>query len=122
MLLIRITRNVLSDFHCSRVFQYQRPPITAITASAAWIEEEGLMNSYQYMIEKWMAENRHRMVQCPYQPGRLLISEKSCGQRQLKAKKENLDDVMSGDVFDYMYKKGLSICLTCNAMRKAKAA
>jgi len=86
------------------------------------VEKEGAMNGYQHQIEKWMAENRHRMVQCPNQPGRLLITEKSCWQRQLQARKENLDDVMSGDVFDYMYKKGLSICLTCNAMRKAKAA
>ena len=80
------------------------------------------MNSHQYLIEKWLAENRHRMVQCPNQPGSLLISENSCWQRRLRAKKENLDDVMSGDVYDYMYKKGLSVCLTCNAMRKAKAA
>jgi hypothetical protein len=80
------------------------------------------MNGYHHLIEKWMAENRHRMVQCPNQPGSLLISEDSCWQRRRKAKKENLDDVMSGDVFDYMYKKGLSVCLTCNAMKKAKAA
>jgi hypothetical protein len=85
-------------------------------------EKEGTMKAYQHQIEKWLAENRHRMVQCPNQPGRLLITEKSCWQRQRLARKENLDDVMSGDVFDYMYKKGLSICLTCNAMKKAKAA
>ncbi|HET6491180.1 MAG TPA: hypothetical protein VFG28_15595 [Syntrophales bacterium] len=80
------------------------------------------MNGYHHLIEKWMAENRHRMVHCPNQPGSLLITEKSCWERRRKAKRENLDDVMSGDVFDYMYKKGLSVCLTCSAMRKAKAA
>jgi len=107
-------------------------PITPLNAETVFnfgtayqrheFKKEGAMKGYQNQIEKWMAENRHRMVQCPNQPGRLLITEKSCWQRQLQARKENLDDVMSGDVFDYMYKKGLSICLTCNAMRKAKAA
>jgi hypothetical protein len=86
------------------------------------IEKEGAMRDLQGQINEWISLNRQNLIRCPNQPGNLLITKWSCRRRRLKAQKEDLANVMNGDVMDYVYRQGLSICLTCNAMRKAKAA
>lgn len=71
------------------------------------------MANQQRMTDEWLAANRHRMVNCLHQPGNLIISKQACRARREKANRENLDDNMQGDFFEYVHKKGLSICLTC---------
>lgn len=71
------------------------------------------MAKTQHVMEEWLAQNRHRLVNCAHQPGNLLISKQGCQARREKAKKQNLGDSMQGDFFDYIHKKGLAICLTC---------
>lgn len=71
------------------------------------------MAELQHRTDEWLAVNRHRMVNCLHQPGNLIISKQACRARKEKAKKENLDDSMQGDFFEYVHKKGLAICLSC---------
>jgi len=73
------------------------------------------MSRYQQIIEEWLTRNRNRMVKCALQPGNLLISRQSCLKRRQRAKEEDLTDIMKGDVLDYVYRKGLAICLNCEA-------
>ncbi len=80
------------------------------------------MKDLQGQINEWISRNRHNLIHCPHQPGNLLITKWSCRMRRLKAQKEDLANVMSGDVMDYVHRQGLSICLTCNAMKKKAAA
>ena len=75
------------------------------------------MANLQHMTNEWLAANRHRMVNCQYQPGNLIISEQACRARKEKAKRENLDENMQGDFFEYIHKKGLAICLGCASGR-----
>jgi hypothetical protein len=90
-------------------------------SSAARIEKEGTMRDLQGQINEWISRNRQNLIRCPNQPGNLLITKWSCRRRRLKAQKEDLANVMSGDVMDYVYRQGLSICLTCDALKKAAA-
>jgi hypothetical protein len=85
-------------------------------------KKERAMRDMQGQINEWISRNRQNLIRCPHQPGNLLITKWSCRMRRLKAQKEDLANVMSGDVMDYVHRQGLSICLNCNAMRKAKAA
>jgi hypothetical protein len=89
--------------------------------STARIEKEGAMRDLQGQINEWISRNRQNLIHCPYQPGNLLITKWSCRRRRLKAQKEDLTNVMSGDVMDYVHRQGLSICLTCDALKKAAA-
>ncbi len=79
------------------------------------------MRDIQGQMNDWISSNRQNMIHCPNQPGNLLISKQSCKKRRSKARQEDLTDTMKGDVMDYIYRKGLSICLTCAAMRKKAA-
>jgi len=63
--------------------------------------------------EEWLAQHRPEIIQCPYQPGNLLITRESCRKRRVKARNENYADMMKGDVLDYIYKSGLLRCRDC---------
>ena len=90
-------------------------------SSTARIEKERAMKDLQGQINVWISRNRQNLIRCPHQPGNLLITKWSCRMRRLKAQKEDLANVMSGDVMDYVHRQGLSICLNCNALKKAAA-
>jgi hypothetical protein len=90
-------------------------------STTARIKKEGAMRDLQGQIHEWISRNSENLIRCPHQPGNLLITKSSCRRRRLKAQKEDLANVMSGDVMDYIYRQGLSICLTCNALKKAAA-
>lgn len=68
----------------------------------------------QTAINDWMEKNGPMMVECPYQPGRLLITKTGCSERRKKAQVQNFASLMEGNFIDYMYKMGLYICLHCN--------
>lgn len=81
------------------------------------------MRNMQDRINEWISRNRQNMIRCPHQPGNLLITKQSCRRRQIRARQEDLTNVMQGDVMDYVYRQGLTICLACEAMKmKRKAA
>jgi hypothetical protein len=73
-------------------------------------------------VKKWLAENRQEMICCPYQPGQLMISKQSCSKRYEIGQREDFDDLMKGDVFNYAYKKGLSLCRNCPIGKKLAIA
>ena len=79
------------------------------------------MGTQQDRINEWISRNRQDMIHCPNQPGNLLITKESCRRRRLRAHQEDLSNVLRGDVMDYIYRQGLSICLTCTAARKKAA-
>ncbi len=68
---------------------------------------------HKRLMDEWMAQNKGRMVQCLRQPGGLLITRESCQARRQRARQEDLGDVLKGDVLDYLYRKGLALCLQC---------
>lgn len=67
----------------------------------------------QTVINDWMRQNSPQMVQCPHQPGHLLISRQGCEERRKKARMQNFTNLMEGNFIDYMHKMGLFICLYC---------
>ncbi len=79
------------------------------------------MSDHERIVGEWMDRNRNRMVQCHYQPGNLLITRQSCLARRQRAKEEDLTDIMKGDVLDYVYRKGLAICLACEESELSQA-
>ena len=89
--------------------------------NGAGIQKEGAMRNVQGQISEWISHNRQNLIHCPNQPGNLLISKQSCQRRRKKARQEDLADAMKGDVMDYIYRQGLSICLACDAMKRKAA-
>lgn len=83
--------------------------------------KEGAMGDVQKKINEWITRNRQNMIRCPHQPGNLLITKQSCQRRRIKARQEDLANVMKGDVMDFIYRQGLSICLNCDAVERKAA-
>ncbi|MBP1721264.1 MAG: hypothetical protein H6Q50_776 [Deltaproteobacteria bacterium] len=106
--------------HVSSIVAKTTDPYPSVPSTAR-IEKERAMRDLQGQINEWITRNRQNLIRCPYQPGNLLITKWSCRRRRLKAQKEDLANVMSGDVMDYVHRQGLSICLTCDALKKAAA-
>jgi len=71
------------------------------------------MANGQIGAKEWLTKNRREMICCPYQPGQLMISKSACSKRHALSRKENFGDIMKGDLFNYAYKMGLSVCRDC---------
>lgn len=76
------------------------------------------MMQVEAVAQKWLEKNRRKMVDCPYQPGQLMISKQACGKRYAMGRRENFEDLMKGDIFNYTYKRGLSLCRECPIGKK----
>ena len=72
------------------------------------------MGEGQLAVKEWLAKNQEDMVCCPHQPGNLMISKSACAKRYWMARNEDYQDLMKGDVFNYSYKRGLSLCRECS--------
>jgi len=64
-------------------------------------------------VKEWLAKNQQEMICCPNQPGNLMISKNACSKRYWMGRNEDYQDLMKGDVFNYSYKRGLSLCREC---------
>ena len=71
------------------------------------------MGGRQLAVKEWLAKNQQEMICCPYQPGRLMISKNACSKRYWMGRKEDYQDLIKGDFFHYIYKRGLSLCRAC---------
>jgi hypothetical protein len=71
------------------------------------------MGESQLAVKEWLAKNQQDMICCPYQPGNLMISKNACSKRYWMGRNEDYQDLMKGDVFNYSYKRGLSLCREC---------
>ncbi len=67
---------------------------------------------------RWLQKNQNQMFYCPHQPGQLWISKHACMKRYLTGQREDLADLMKGDLFNYTYKRGLSLCRECPIGKK----
>ncbi len=72
--------------------------------------------------KEWLAKNHHLMINCPYQPGQLVISKNACTKRYRLGRREDFSDLMKGDLFNYSYKRGLSLCRECPIGKKLAIA
>ena len=63
-------------------------------------------------IKKWLAQNRNSLIDCPNQPGNLLISKNACTKRH-KASLDPTQKIYSEDFFGYALQQGLSLCRNC---------
>ena len=72
------------------------------------------MGKGQVAVKEWLAKNQEDMVCCPHQPGKLMISKSACAKRYWMARDEDYQDLMKGDVFNYSFKRGLSLCRECS--------
>jgi len=71
------------------------------------------MGERQLAVKEWLATNQQEMIRCPYQPGNLMISKNACSKRYFMGRQEDYQDLLKGDVFNYAYKRGLSLCREC---------
>jgi hypothetical protein len=67
--------------------------------------------------QKWLAQNRGLMVDCPNQPGKLLISKNACRKRYKASLNPDLKFHVE-DFFRYAFKQGLSLCRNCRIGRQ----
>jgi hypothetical protein len=72
------------------------------------------MGEGQLAVKEWLAKNQEDMVCCPHQPGNLMITKIACAKRYWMGRNEDYQDLMKGDVFNYSYKRGLSLCRECS--------
>ncbi len=80
------------------------------------------MAESQIVATKWLSKHRAEMVSCPYQPGNLMISKNACSKRYRLGRKEKFEDLLKGDLFNYTYKRGLSLCRSCPIGKNATVA
>jgi hypothetical protein len=71
------------------------------------------MGESQLAVKEWLVKNQEDMVSCPNQPGNLMLTGSACAKRYWMARNEDYQDLMKGDVFNYTYKRGLSLCREC---------
>jgi hypothetical protein len=71
------------------------------------------MAGNQIVAKEWLHKNRTKMISCPYQRGNLMISKSACSKRYRLGRKERYEDLLKGDLFNYTFKCGLSLCQTC---------
>jgi hypothetical protein len=64
-------------------------------------------------VKVWMDAHEQRMISCPYQPGRLVISKEACLKRHSMALQERYEDLEQVDFFRQRLKNGLALCSKC---------
>ncbi len=63
----------------------------------------------------WRNAQPDEMIDCPYQPGNLKISKKSCLKRLRASKEGKFKMVKNDDFFFFMINEGLTTCKNCPA-------
>ncbi len=79
----------------------------------------------QQTIEVWLQENRHQMLQCPNQPGDLLITRRACAKRYRSAQNVDLGGQKGRkmkSVFEEYVSANLSRCRYCPIGRDASSS
>jgi hypothetical protein len=71
------------------------------------------MAQVQNSAEKWLSQNQHRMINCPYQPGNLFISQNACAKRHQSGDREAGRNPLRDDILAFQWKKGISVCQKC---------
>jgi hypothetical protein len=58
-----------------------------------------------------------RLIDCPFQPGNLKISESACLKRYQVAQNRNIENCYGKDVFSYFLNQGLLKCQRCPVVK-----
>jgi hypothetical protein len=56
---------------------------------------------------------KNKIIDCPFQPGNLKISEKACLNRHRMAQRKGIENCRAEDVFHYSVSQGLLKCREC---------
>ena len=67
---------------------------------------------------EWLVRNRGLLVDCPNQPGKLLISKTACRKRHKASLDPDLK-IYAEDFFRFAFQQGLSLCRDCRIGKQA---
>ena len=59
------------------------------------------MSRRDQLIDEYFSRNREKLIDCPFQPGNLRISEKACLKRHKAAKRKKMEIFRAQDLFNY---------------------
>ncbi len=68
----------------------------------------------QSVANDWLADNRPGMINCPHQPGQLIISKNACMARHMVSQQGHFKIIKNWEnLFYYSLKMGLALCREC---------
>ncbi len=76
------------------------------------------MATSERLIEQYYFRHKQQIIDCPFQPGNLKISEKACHKRHQAAQKKNLE---TENIFNFYVHQGLLRCEHCPIVKKSLA-
>lgn len=76
------------------------------------------MVTRETLIQEYYEQQMNRMIDCPFQPGNLKISEKACQKRHKAAHKKKQENFKSEDLFHFFVSQGLIRCENCPIIQK----
>ncbi|MBI4764135.1 MAG: hypothetical protein HY787_05975 [Deltaproteobacteria bacterium] len=65
------------------------------------------------LIKEYYSLNQDKMIDCPFQPGNLKISQKACLKRRKAAHRRKVENFRVEDLFNFFISQGLSRCQEC---------
>jgi hypothetical protein len=71
------------------------------------------MANSEMLIKEYYSRHRDKMIDCPFQPGNLKISQKACRLRRKAASRKKGEPLKSEDSFNYFVSQGLLRCEKC---------
>lgn len=71
------------------------------------------MSPQDQLIDEYYSRNRDHLIDCPFQPKNLRISEKACTKRRLAAGRDTDGLFKREDLFGYFVSQGLLRCRQC---------
>jgi hypothetical protein len=75
------------------------------------------MSRRDQLIDEYFSQKREKLIDCPFQPGNLRISEKACFNRHKAAKRKKMEIFRAQDLFNYFVSQGLLLCEKCSVIK-----
>ncbi|MBA4393269.1 MAG: hypothetical protein C0407_06925 [Desulfobacca sp.] len=76
------------------------------------------MASREALVRNYYSSQREKIIDCPFQPGNLKISETACLKRYKAAQRANPETFKTEDIFKYFVSQGLLKCQKCPIIKK----
>jgi|WetSurSiteA1Bulk_404760.scaffolds.fasta_scaffold357451_1 hypothetical protein len=77
------------------------------------------MADREMLIREYYAQKKEKIIDCPFQPGNLKISEKACLKRYNAAQRRRFETFKSEDLFNYFVSQSLIRCENCTIIQKS---
>ncbi len=71
------------------------------------------MAQMERLVQEYYSRHGGKIIDCPFQPGNLKISEKACFKRHVAARRKEFEAFKVEDLFNYFVAQGLSRCQQC---------